>query len=86
MKNVIGYIVSLMGMLFMILNNLVISSVGVMFVLLPLLKLTGVVMIPWFSTPLVIGALSTPIWLLVFYIPLSLLGMVITMIGVEIID
>jgi hypothetical protein len=55
-------------------------------VIMVILKLTGVLVIPWFAGPLTAGAISTGLWILTIGLLFMVISFTIAALGIKVLD
>jgi len=81
MKAVVGLITGIAGVMGIIGSAIAMRYWLITGVIMTILKLTGVVVIPWFAGPLTAGAISTALWMLFLGLLFLGISIVVTAIG-----
>jgi len=81
MQAIVGLVTGIAGVLGMIGSGIAMRFWLITLGLMTILKLTGVIVVPWFAGPLTAGAISTGLWMLFLGLIFMGLSFVITAFG-----
>jgi hypothetical protein len=85
-KSIVGIIMSISGFLGMLGSAIAMRFWLITVVIMVILKLTGVLVIPWFAGPFTAGAISTGLWILTIGLLFMVISFTIAALGIKVLD
>jgi len=86
MKEIVGLITTIFGVVGMIGSAIAMRIWLIVVVILSILKLSGTVIMPWFAGVTTLGAISTGLWLLILGFFMLLVNIGVTALGTYLMD
>jgi hypothetical protein len=85
-KTIVGSLIGISGFLSVVGSAIAMRYSMITVVIMSILKITGVLVIPWFAGVFTAGAISTGIWMLFLGLIFMFIGFLVAAIGVAVLD